>query len=100
MLAEVGRADEARPRSSGWRPGTWPPCPGTRRGVTAWPPSTLAYYHLGDAGTAGKLQPLLEAVRGRNIVTGRVGAICLGPAAYFLGLLSLTLSGPDRRCTT
>ena len=28
-----------RPRSSGWRPGTWPPCPGTRRGVTAWPPS-------------------------------------------------------------
>ncbi len=27
-----------RPRSSSWRPGTWPPCPGTRRGVTAWPP--------------------------------------------------------------
>ena len=26
------------PRSSSWRPGTWPPCPGTRRGVTAWPP--------------------------------------------------------------
>ena len=26
------------PRSSGWPPGTWPRCPGTRRGVSAWPP--------------------------------------------------------------
>ncbi len=56
----------------------------------------LACYHLGDAGTAGKLRPLLEPYADRNIVTGRVGAICLGPAAYFLGLLDLTLSLPEQ----
>ena len=56
----------------------------------------MACYHLGDSGTAVKLYPLLEPYADRNIVTGRVGAICLGPAAYFLGLLDLTRSLPDR----
>ena len=56
----------------------------------------LACYHLGDAGTAGTLRPLLEPYADRNIVTGRVGAICLGPAAYFLGLLDLTLDRPGQ----
>ena len=40
----------------------------------------------------GRLEPYAD----RNIVTGRVGAICLGPAAYFLGLLDLTLSLPEQ----
>ena len=30
----------------------------------------------------------------RNIATGRFGNLCLGPAAYFLGLLDLTLDSP------
>jgi DNA-binding CsgD family transcriptional regulator len=56
----------------------------------------LACYHLGDAGTAATLHPLLEPYVDRTIVTGRVGAICLGPAAYFLGLLDLTRSLPEQ----
>ena len=84
------------PRSSGWRPGTWPPCPGTRRGVTAWPPSRWPATTSATPSTAVKLHPLLEPYADRNIVTGRVGAICLGPAAYFLGLLDLTLSLPEQ----
>jgi len=56
----------------------------------------LACYHLGEAGAAVTLRPRLEPYAGRNIVTGRVGAICLGPADYFLGLLDLTLSRPDQ----
>jgi len=56
----------------------------------------LACYHLGEAGTAVTLRPWLEPYADRNIVTGRVGAICLGPAAYFLGLLDLTLSLPEQ----
>jgi len=56
----------------------------------------LACYYLGESGIAGKLQPLLEPYADRNIVTGRVGAVCLGPAAYFLGLLDLTRGLPDQ----
>ena len=37
----------------------------------------LACYHLGEAETAVKLHGLLEPYADRNIVTGRVGAICL-----------------------
>jgi DNA-binding CsgD family transcriptional regulator len=42
------------------------------------------------------LNGLLEPYADRNIVTGRVGAICLGPAAYFLGLLDLTRGLPEQ----
>ena len=48
------------------------------------------------AETAVKLHGLLEPYADRNIVTGRVGAICLGPAAYFLGLLDLTRGLPEQ----
>ena len=83
-----------RPRSSSWRPGTWPPCPGTRRGVTAWPPWRWPATTSATPAPP-RLRPLLEPYADRNIVTGRVGAICLGPAAYFLGLLDLTLDLPE-----
>jgi DNA-binding NarL/FixJ family response regulator len=39
---------------------------------------------------------LLEPYADRNIVTGRFGSVCLGPAAYFLGLLDLTLDRPEQ----
>jgi DNA-binding CsgD family transcriptional regulator len=56
----------------------------------------LACYHLGEVEIAVKLHERLEPYADRNIVTGRVGAICLGPAAYFLGLLDLTRGLPEQ----
>ena len=95
MLAETGRADEAH-AEVGWL---------TARDLAAVPRDpawsyslaslALACYHLGEAEIAGTLYPRLEPYADRNIVTGRVGAICLGPAAYFLGLLDLTLGRPE-----
>jgi DNA-binding CsgD family transcriptional regulator len=95
-LAEAGRADQARveverlaaedlaavPRDPGWS--------------FSLASLALACYHLGEAGIALKLHRLLVPYADRNIVTGRVGAICLGPAAYFLGLLDLTLGLPEQ----
>jgi DNA-binding CsgD family transcriptional regulator len=95
-LAEAGRADQARaeveqlaaedlaavPRDPGWS--------------FSLASLALACYHLGEAEVALKLHRLLEPYADRNIVTGRVGAICLGPAAYFLGLLDLTLGLPEQ----
>jgi len=57
---------------------------------------TLACHHLGEAEIAGLLHQRLEPYADRNVVTGRVGAICLGPAAYFLGLLDLTRGLPEQ----
>jgi DNA-binding CsgD family transcriptional regulator/tetratricopeptide (TPR) repeat protein len=95
MLAEIGRADEAQAEVE-WlaardlaavpRDPAWSYCLASL---------ALACYHLGEAEIAGTLHPLLEPYADRNIVTGRVGAICLGPAAYFLGLLDLTLGLPE-----
>jgi DNA-binding NarL/FixJ family response regulator len=96
MLAETGRADEARAEVESLAARDLAAVPRD----PAWSYSlaclALACHHLGEAGTAGKLHPLLEPYADRNIVTGRVGAICLGPAAYFLGLLDLTRSVPEQ----
>ncbi|HTQ90006.1 MAG TPA: AAA family ATPase [Streptosporangiaceae bacterium] len=96
MLAEAGHADEARAEVGQLAAGDLAAVPRD----PAWSYSlaclALACYHLGDAGTAGQLHPRLEPYADRNIVTGRVGAICLGPAGYFLGLLDLTLGLPDQ----
>jgi DNA-binding CsgD family transcriptional regulator len=50
----------------------------------------LACHRLGDTELAARLHGLLEPYADRNIATGRFGAFCMGPAAYFLGLLELT----------
>jgi DNA-binding NarL/FixJ family response regulator len=92
-LIEAGRADEGRaeverlaagdlaalPRDLGW----------------SWSLAGLAEdcHHLGDATRGATVRELLEPYGDRNIVT--IGALCLGPAAYFLGLLDLTLGQPD-----
>jgi DNA-binding CsgD family transcriptional regulator len=55
----------------------------------------FACHQLGDTTRAADVGERLEAYADRNIVIGRVGALCLGPAAYFLGLLDLTLGQPD-----
>jgi DNA-binding CsgD family transcriptional regulator len=92
-LIEAGRADEAQaeverlagddlaalPRDLGW----------------SWSLAGLAFvcHHLGDTMRGAKVRELLEPYGERNLVI--LGAICLGPAAYSLGLLDLTLGQPD-----
>jgi DNA-binding CsgD family transcriptional regulator len=95
-LAEVGRADQARAELERLGAGDLAAVPRDPAWSFSLATLALACYHLGEAGTAVKLYPLLEPYADRNIVTGRVGAICLGPAAYFLGLLHLTLSLPEQ----
>jgi DNA-binding CsgD family transcriptional regulator len=55
-----------------------------------------ACHRLGDTTRAAKVSELLEPYADRNIATGRVGVLCLGPAAYYLGLLDLTLNRPEQ----
>ena len=95
-LAETGHADQARAELEQLAAGDLAAVPRDPTWSFTLAVLGMACYHLGEAGIAGKLHPLLEPYADRNIVTGRVGAICLGPAAYFLGLLDLTRSLPDR----
>jgi DNA-binding NarL/FixJ family response regulator len=90
-LAEVGLTDQARteverlaaddlaalPRDLGWSLGL---------ALLA-----LACHHLGDTERGARVRELLEPYADRNIAVARIGALCIGPAAYFLGLLDLTL---------
>jgi predicted ATPase/DNA-binding CsgD family transcriptional regulator len=92
-LIEAGRADEAQaeverlaagdlaalPRDLGW----------------SWSVAGLAFvcHHLGDTTRGATVRELLEPYGDRNSVL--FGAFCLGPAAYYLGLLDLTLGQPD-----
>jgi DNA-binding CsgD family transcriptional regulator len=96
MLAEDGHADEAQAEVEHLTAADLAAVPRDPAWSYSLASLALACYHLGDAGTAVKLYPRLEPYADRNIVTGRVGAICLGPAAYFLGLLDLTLDLPER----
>ena len=95
-LAEVGRADQARVEVERVAAGDLAAVPRDPAWSFSLASLALACYHLGEAETAVKLYGLLEPYAGRNIVTGRVGAICLGPAAYFLGLLDLTRGRPEQ----
>ena len=99
-LAETGHADQARVEVERLAAGDLAAVPRDPAWSFSLASLALACYHLGEAETAVKLHGLLEPYADRNIVTGRVGAICLGPAAYFLGLLDLTLASPSRRYAT
>jgi DNA-binding CsgD family transcriptional regulator/tetratricopeptide (TPR) repeat protein len=94
-LAEAGRADQARVEVERLIAGDLAAVPRDPAWSFSLATLALACYHLGEAETAIKLHGLLEPYADRNIVTGRVGAICLGPAAYFLGLLDLTRGLPE-----
>jgi DNA-binding NarL/FixJ family response regulator len=92
-LIEAGRADEgqaeverlaagdlaALPRDLGW----------------SWTLAGLAFvcHHLGDTTRAANVRKLLEPYGERNMVI--LGALSMGPAAYYLGLLDLTLGQPE-----
>jgi DNA-binding CsgD family transcriptional regulator len=95
-LAEVGRADQARAEVERLAAGDLAAVPRDPAWSFSLASLALACYHLGEAETAVKLNGLLEPYADRNIVTGRVGAICMGPAAYFLGLLDLTRGLPEQ----
>jgi DNA-binding CsgD family transcriptional regulator len=95
-LAEVGRADQARAEVERLAAGDLAAVPRDPAWSFSLASLALACYHLGEAETAVQLYGLLEPYADRNIVTGRVGAICLGPAAYFLGLLDLTRGLPEQ----
>jgi DNA-binding CsgD family transcriptional regulator len=56
----------------------------------------LACHHLGDTEHAVKLHGHLMPYADRNVAVGRFGALFLGPAAYYLGLLDLTLGRPEQ----
>lgn len=95
-LAETGHADQARAELEQLVAGDLAAVPRDPAWSFTLAMLALACYHLGECGTAITLYPLLEPYADRNIVTGRVGAICAGPAAYFLGLLDLTRSLPEQ----
>jgi DNA-binding CsgD family transcriptional regulator len=56
----------------------------------------VACHRLGDTARAATVRELLEPYADRLIAIGRFGNGCLGPAAYFLGLLDLTLDQPEQ----
>ena len=95
-LAEAGRADQAQAEVERLAGSDLAALP---RDVT-WSVNlallALACHRLGDAGRAVGVRGLLEPYADRNIVVGRFGAMYLGPAAYFLGLLDLTLDRPEQ----
>ncbi len=95
-LAEAGRADQARVEVERLAAGDLAAVPRDPAWSFSLATLALACYHLGEAETAVKLHGLLQPYADRNVVTGRVGAICLGPAAYFLGLLDLTRGLPEQ----
>jgi DNA-binding CsgD family transcriptional regulator len=95
-LAEAGRADQARAEverlvaddlAAVGRDPAW-----------SWSLALLALacHRLGDTEHARELHGRLEPYADRHIASGRITVLFLGPAAYFLGLLDLTLGRPER----
>ena len=92
-LIEAGRADEARAEVERLAAGGLAALP--RNLLWSWSLAALASvcHDLGDTIRGATVRELLEPYADRNIAI--IGAICLGPASYFLGLLDLTLGQPD-----
>jgi len=90
-LIEAGRADEAQAEVE--RLGDLAALPRDPARSATLAIVAFACYHLGDRTRAATVRELLEPYADRNIVIA--GARCLGPAAYYLGLLDLTLDQPD-----
>jgi DNA-binding CsgD family transcriptional regulator len=93
-LVEAGRPEEARAEVERLTAGDLAALP--RDLFWSWTLAALAgtCHHLGDATNAAMVRELLEPYADRNIAM--VGALCMGPAAYYLGLLDLTLDQPEQ----
>jgi DNA-binding CsgD family transcriptional regulator len=95
-LAEAGRTEEARAEVERLTADNLAAMPQDLSWSFSLATLALACHHLGHTELAAKLHGLLEPYADRNIVIARIGAHCLGPAAYFLGLLDLTLDRPEQ----
>jgi DNA-binding CsgD family transcriptional regulator len=95
-LAEAGRPVEAQAEVERLAAGDLAAVPQNPAWSLSLALLALACYHHGDTELAAKLYGLLEPYADRNIAAGRFGGLCLGPAAYFLGLLDLTLDRPEQ----
>jgi tetratricopeptide (TPR) repeat protein len=95
-LAKAGRTGEAQAEVERLAAGDMAAVPRDATWNFSLALLALACHHLDDTEHAAKLHELLEPYADRNIAFGRVGALCLGPAAYFLGLLDLTLARPEQ----
>jgi DNA-binding CsgD family transcriptional regulator len=92
-LLGAGHTDEGRAEAG--RPAAGDLAALPRDFVWSWTLALLAStcHYLDDTARAAKVRELLEPYADRNIVV--VGALCEGPAAYYLGLLDLTLDRPE-----
>jgi DNA-binding CsgD family transcriptional regulator len=92
-LINAGRLEEARAELERLAAGDLAALP--RGPWWSWPMAGLAFvcHHLGDTTRGATVRELLEPYADRNIAI--IGTLYLGPAAYFLGLLDLTLGQPD-----
>jgi DNA-binding NarL/FixJ family response regulator len=95
-LAEAGRPDEAQAEVERLVGGDLAALPRDLSWSWSLAILALACHRLGDAERAANVRELLESYADRNIVIARVGAHCLGPAAYYLGLLDLTLGQAEQ----
>jgi DNA-binding CsgD family transcriptional regulator len=95
-LAEAGRTDLARAEVERLAAENLAALPRDPSWSLSLALLALACHHLGDTEHAARLHELLEPYNGRNIAATRIGALYLGPAAYYLGLLDLTLDRPGQ----
>jgi DNA-binding CsgD family transcriptional regulator len=95
-LAEAGRVGEAQAEVERLTAGDLAALPRDLTWSLNLAALALACHHLGDTERAVELHGLLEPYADRNIASARFGAVCLGPASYFLGLLDLTLDRPEQ----
>ena len=94
-LAEAGRDGEANAEVQRLAAGDLAALPRDLTWSVSLATLALACHRLGDAERAARVHELLAPYADRNIATTRFGALCLGPASYFLGLLAVTLGRPE-----
>jgi DNA-binding NarL/FixJ family response regulator len=90
-LAEAGRTEEARTEAERLAADNLAAVPRDLGWSLSLALLALACHQLDHTEHAAKVRQLLESYADRNITLARIGALCLGPAAYYLGLLDLTL---------
>jgi DNA-binding CsgD family transcriptional regulator len=95
-LAEAGRTEEARAEAERLAADNLAAVPRDLGWSLSLALLALACHQLDHTEHAAKVRQLLESYADRNITLARIGALCLGPAAYYLGLLDLTLDQPER----
>jgi DNA-binding CsgD family transcriptional regulator len=95
-LAEAGRTDEAREEIEWLAAEDLAALPRDPTRIFTLAALALTCHHLGDTERGAKVRELLEPYADRILATTSVGALALGPASYFLGLLDLTLGHPEQ----